>query len=52
MCLANAEVGYIPPATQFELGGYETWLCTGSQMEIAAEEKLRNALLGLINKLQ
>ena len=52
VCLANADVGYVPPSTQFKLGGYETWLCTGSQMEIAAEEKLRNALLGLINKLQ
>ncbi len=52
VCLANAEVGYMPPATQFKLGGYETWLCTGSRMEITAEEKLRNALLVLINKLQ
>ena len=50
--LANAYVGCIPPEAQFKLGGYETWLCTSSKMEVAADEKLRNALLDLISKLQ
>lgn len=50
--LANAEYGYVPPAAQFALGGYETWLCTSSQMEIAAEEKITKALSRLIKSVQ
>jgi neutral ceramidase len=50
--LANAEYGYVPPASQFELGGYETWLCTSSQMEIAAEEKITKALIKLVKSAQ
>jgi hypothetical protein len=46
--LANAEVGYIPPLNQFELGGYETWLGAGSHMEISAEDKLSKALRTLV----
>lgn len=50
--LANAYVGYIPPATQLKLGGYETWLCTTSHMEENAEEKLAAALLLLAKSVQ
>ncbi len=46
--LANAQLGYMPPAEQFKLGGYETWLCTGSHMEIDAEKKLFKSLQSLI----
>ncbi len=46
--LANAQLGYMPPAEQFKLGGYETWLCTGSHMEVEAEPKLYKGLQNLI----
>ena len=52
VCLANSYVGYIPPAEQFKLGGYETWLCPSSHMEINAEGKIRNKLLELIKHIQ
>lgn len=52
VCLANGVESYMPPAEQFKLGGYETWLCSGSHMEIGAEEKLRNALLKLVKIVQ
>ena len=50
--LANAMVGYVPPAAQFALGGYETWLCSGSHAEEKAEEKISAALLKLIRLVQ
>lgn len=49
--LANAMIGYVPPAKQFLLGGYETWLCSGSLAEVNAEEKITNTLLALIKSL-
>jgi neutral ceramidase len=50
--LANAMVGYVPPAAQFALGGYETWLCSGSHAEEHAEEKISAALIKLIRTVQ
>jgi neutral ceramidase len=50
--LANSMVGYVPPAAQFALGGYETWLCSGSHAEESAEEKISAALLKLIKLVQ
>jgi hypothetical protein len=50
--LANGEVGYIPPAEQFKLGGYETWLGTGSHLEVGTEEKVTDALSKLIKSVQ
>jgi neutral ceramidase len=50
--LANGQFGYVPPETQFELGGYETWLCSGSLLETGAERKISDALLKLITSLQ
>jgi neutral ceramidase len=50
--LANNQLGYIPPAEQFKLGGYETWLCTGSHMEVGAEQKLFNGLSSLVRSLK
>jgi hypothetical protein len=49
---ANGQFGYIPPASQFLLGGYETWLCSGSLLETGAEEKLSNALITLVRSLE
>ena len=48
---ANGQFGYIPPSSQFELGGYETWLCSGSLLEVAAEEKISLALSSLIKSV-
>lgn len=45
ICLANDYVGYVPPAHEIALGGYETWRCRTSFLEEAAEEKIRNVLL-------
>jgi neutral ceramidase len=50
--LANAQLGYMPPAEQFKLGGYETWLCTGSHMEVGAEEKLFKGLSSMVQSLK
>lgn len=49
---ANGQFGYVPPAEQFRLGGYETWLCSGSLLEINAAEKLEKSLTGLIKSLK
>ncbi len=48
--LANGYVGYVPPAKDIDLGGYETWRCRTSYLEKNAEEKIRAELLRLINK--
>lgn len=50
--LANAMIGYVPPASQFALGGYETWLCFGSYAAKNAEEKISTALRKLILSVQ
>ncbi len=50
--LANAMIGYVPPADQFMLGGYETWLCTGSLAEVDAEKKITKILTNLIKIVQ
>ena len=50
--LANAMIGYVPPASQFSLGGYETWLCSGSLAEIGAEAKISKSLMELIKAVQ
>ena len=52
VCLANSYVGYMPPAAQFKLGGYETWLCPTSYMEVNAEEKIKKRLLELVKFVQ
>ncbi len=40
ICLANGNVGYVPPAHEIEMGGYETWRCRYSCLEENAEEKI------------
>ena len=49
--LANGYSGYLPPADQFELGGYETWPARSSYLEVNAEEKIRNGLVELLHQL-
>lgn len=49
---ANGQFGYVPPAEQHRLGGYETWLCSGSMLEVEAESKLVNELSSLISTVK
>jgi hypothetical protein len=48
---ANGQFGYVPPAEQFLLGGYETWLCSGSLLETGAEAKMSDILIALVRSL-
>jgi len=51
--LANGCVGYVPPAAAFapDGGGYETVLCSYSNLEITAEEQIATASLHLAHQL-
>lgn len=49
--LANGEEGYIPPPEQHTLGGYSTWEARTAGLEIGAEPKIVEALLGLLEKV-
>ena len=49
--LANGYGGYLPPAEQHKLGGYETWPARSSYLEVNAETKIRNGLVSLLRKL-
>jgi len=51
IALANGNAGYVPPAHEFELGGYETWRCRTSHLEVNAENKIRNSLKKLVEEL-
>ncbi len=46
--LANGAEGYIPPPAQHALGGYTTWPASSAGLEIAAEPKIVEAVLGLL----
>ncbi|MFC5409284.1 hypothetical protein ACFPMF_08210 [Larkinella bovis] len=46
--MANGYIGYIPPAHEIERGGYETWRCRTSFLELGAEEIIRNRLNELL----
>src|SRR5690606_28695917 len=50
ICLANDYVGYVPPEHEIQQGGYETWRCRTSFLEMTAEEKVRNVLLAQIRQ--
>ncbi len=50
--MANGNVGYVPPRSEIQKGGYETWRCRYSCLEENAEETIREKLLHLIQKLQ
>lgn len=49
--ICNNYVGYVPPAHEFELGGYETWRCRTSFLDTEAESLIRNTMASLIKKL-
>lgn len=49
--LANGYGGYLPPANQHALGGYETWPARSSFLEVDAEAKIRMELLRLLKEL-
>ena len=49
--MANGCSGYVPPAHEFELGGYETWRCRSSCLELNAEMLIRQQLLELTDEL-
>lgn len=46
--LANGSEGYIPPAEQHPLGGYTTWPARTASLEVGAEAKIAEAVLGLL----
>jgi neutral ceramidase len=48
--MANGYVGYVPPAHEIELGGYETWRCRTSHLEPGAEALIRKELTGFIKQ--
>jgi len=45
--LANGAAGYIPPPEQHHLGGYTTWPARTAGLEVQAEPKIVETLLGL-----
>ena len=49
--LANGAAGYIPPPEQHELGGYTTWPARTAGLEVQAEPKIVDAVLGLLEKV-
>lgn len=49
--LANGYGGYLPPAKQHELGGYETWPARSSFLEVDAEAKIRTELVALLTQV-
>lgn len=46
--LANGAEGYIPPPEQHHLGGYTTWPARTAGLEVEAEPKIVEAVLGLL----
>jgi neutral ceramidase len=52
ICLANTYDGYILPSHEIEKGGYESWRARSSYLEVEAENKIRNELLGMIKKME
>ncbi len=49
--LANGSEGYIPPPEQHALGGYTTWPARTAALEVQAEPKILEAVLGLLEKV-
>ncbi len=49
--LANGGEGYIPPPEQFQLGGYTTWPARTAGLEVQAEPKIVESVLGLLEQL-
>lgn len=51
MSLANGAAGYIPPPEQHRLGGYTTWPARTAGLEVGAEPKIVERLLGMLEKI-
>lgn len=49
--LANGGDGYIPPTEQHLFGGYNTWAARSAGLEVMAEPKIAEALLGMLEKV-
>jgi hypothetical protein len=49
--LANGAEGYIPPPEQHKLGGYTTWPARSAGLEVEAEPRIVEALLGLLEEI-
>ncbi|MEX0741507.1 MAG: LamG domain-containing protein, partial [Phycisphaeraceae bacterium] len=49
--LANGSEGYIPPPEQHALGGYNTWPARTAALEVDAEPKIVDAVLGLLEEV-
>lgn len=49
--LANGGDGYIPPAEQHPLGGYNTWPARSAGLEVQAEPKIAAAALELLEQV-
>ncbi|HEY5316136.1 MAG TPA: hypothetical protein VIK18_26650 [Pirellulales bacterium] len=49
--LANGASGYIPPPEQHALGGYTTWPARTAGLEVQAEPKIVDAVLGLLEEV-
>jgi hypothetical protein len=49
--LANGAEGYIPPIEQHQLGGYTTWPARTAALEVAAETKITEAIVTLLEKV-
>ena len=49
--LANGNVGYVPPAHEIDLGGYETWRCRYSCLETEAETRISRELLKMAQEV-
>ncbi len=49
--LANGEDGYIPPPEHHVLGSYNTWACRTACLEVDAENKIVDRLLGMLEEV-
>jgi hypothetical protein len=49
--LANGAEGYIPPPEQHALGGYTTWAARTAGLEVQAEPKIVETVLGLLEQV-
>ncbi len=52
ICLANTYDGYVPPAKELEMGGYETWRARSSFLGSEAEEVLKTTMVSLVNTFE
>lgn len=49
--LANGGDGYIPPAEQHAFGGYNTWPARSAGLEVAAEARICQSAIGLLEQV-